>query len=205
MHYVIYRTTNLKNGKWYIGKHKTSNLDDGYIGSGRSLLEDVKQYGRENFTCEILHFLPSEEAMNAKEAELVTEEVVKSDDNYNLCPGGHGGWGYVNTSGLNLLAQTTESREKRSASMKKHHEANPRDPMPDAVRKKIGEASRRNRTFEHGVNAIRGKKRGPMPAITKKKISETLKVRAPDLVCPVCGHHGKGPVMKRWHFANCRK
>jgi hypothetical protein len=38
--------------------------------------------------------------MNVKEAELVSKDFVKEETNYNLCPGGHGGWGYVNSNGL---------------------------------------------------------------------------------------------------------
>ncbi len=37
MYYVIYKTTNLVNGKFYIGKHQTNDLNDGYIGSGKIL------------------------------------------------------------------------------------------------------------------------------------------------------------------------
>lgn len=52
-HYV-YITTNLINGKQYVGDHSTDNLDDGYLGSGRYLAAAVKKYGKENFKLEIL-------------------------------------------------------------------------------------------------------------------------------------------------------
>ena len=69
--------------------------------SGKHLNWAMKKYGRENFRKEILFVFDKEEDMDAKEAELVSEDFIKEDTNYNLCPGGQGGWGYVNTVGLN--------------------------------------------------------------------------------------------------------
>ena len=45
MFFIIYQTTNLINNKIYIGKHQTSDLDDGYLGSGKLLLQAIKKYG----------------------------------------------------------------------------------------------------------------------------------------------------------------
>ena len=36
-YHYIYKTTCNVTGKYYIGMHSTSNLNDGYIGSGRRL------------------------------------------------------------------------------------------------------------------------------------------------------------------------
>ena len=36
-HYLIYQITNLVNGKIYIGKHETINIEDDYFGSGKYL------------------------------------------------------------------------------------------------------------------------------------------------------------------------
>lgn len=97
MFYTIYKTTNKLNGKIYIGKHQTENIDDGYIGSGKRLWNSIHKYGIENFEKEILFVFDTEDEMNSKEAELVTKEFCLREDNYNLCPGGKGGWGYINS------------------------------------------------------------------------------------------------------------
>ena len=84
------------DGKIYIGKHQTLNLNDGYLGSGLKLQRAIKKHGVENFTKEILFIFETEVEMNEMEAELVTEEFCLREDGYNMCPGGKGGWGYVN-------------------------------------------------------------------------------------------------------------
>lgn len=99
MFYTIYKITNVVNGKVYIGKHQTNNIDDGYMGSGKLIQRAIEKYGIESFEKEILFKFDTENEMNAKEAELVTEEFCDREDTYNLCPGGHGGFGYLNSSG----------------------------------------------------------------------------------------------------------
>jgi len=74
MHYTIYKITNKINNKFYIGKHKTDNLDDDYMGSGKYLLHSIKKYGVDNFVKEILFVFDKESEMNAKEKELVSKE-----------------------------------------------------------------------------------------------------------------------------------
>ena len=98
MHYIIYKTTNLVNGKFYIGKHKTKNLDDGYIGSGKLLKRAIKKYGLDQFKTEILEICPTEAHMNlAEKIYVVTDPEVS----YNLCSGGAGGFEYINKHQLN--------------------------------------------------------------------------------------------------------
>ena len=98
MHFTVYQTTNKIDGKIYVGKHQTANLDDGYLGSGKLLRRAIKKHGKENFKKTILHIFETEVEMNAREAEIVTEEFCARDDTYNICPGGQGGWGYVNVA-----------------------------------------------------------------------------------------------------------
>lgn len=123
--YLIYKTTNKLNGKEYIGKHITKNKEDGYIGSGRLLKEDVELLGEENFFTEILHECPNEVVMNELERLYVTPQYVANTETYNLCVGGKGGFSYINQAGLNNKNHhTPEVLYKKSKTFKKRWEEN---------------------------------------------------------------------------------
>lgn len=92
MFYIVYKITNKLDGRFYIGKHQTKDLNDRYMGSGNLIKRAIKKYGIENFNKEILHVFDNEEEMNLKEKEL----VVIGENSYNLCKGGKGGFGYIN-------------------------------------------------------------------------------------------------------------
>jgi hypothetical protein len=56
-YHYIYKTTCTITGKYYVGMHSSSNLEDGYIGSGKKLWNSVRKHGRENHIIEILGIL----------------------------------------------------------------------------------------------------------------------------------------------------
>lgn len=95
MYYLVYQITNKINNKIYIGVHKTNNIDDGYMGSGKLIIRAIKKYGIENFSKTILFEAVSSEEMFQKELEL----VELGPHSYNLKKGGSGGFDYINSNG----------------------------------------------------------------------------------------------------------
>ena len=84
--YYIYQTTNLINGKIYVGVHGSENIEkDKYIGSGRTFLKAVKKYGRDAFVREILYEFDNDTEAYNLEHELVDEDFVERRDTYNMC------------------------------------------------------------------------------------------------------------------------
>lgn len=86
----FYKITNKINGKYYYGVHSTDNLNDGYMGSGVGLWAAFKKYGIKNFYKEIVEFFETIEEAFAKEAEVVTIDLVKDKNCYNRMCGGVG-------------------------------------------------------------------------------------------------------------------
>lgn len=102
IYYTVYRTTNLVNGKIYIGAHKTDNLNDNYLGSRLALARAIDKYGEENFSRETLYKFSSANNMFNMEADLVNEDFVARLDTYNIKLGGRGGWDFVLNNNLHI-------------------------------------------------------------------------------------------------------
>jgi hypothetical protein len=89
-HY-IYKITCLKNNRYYIGMHSTSNLDDGYLGGGKIIKNSVKKHGKEAHRKEILEYLDNRELLKEREKEIINLDLLGDPMCMNIQPGGGGG------------------------------------------------------------------------------------------------------------------
>ena len=64
---IIYKTTNLVNGKTYVGQDSKNNKK--YLGSGKILKSAIKKYGRSSFKKEIIEY---------PELDLKRDSIMKS-------------------------------------------------------------------------------------------------------------------------------
>lgn len=191
---IVYKTTNLVNGKIYIGVH--CGKDPLYLGSGRAIREAIKKYGRENFKRETLFELETHEEAYKKEGEIVNEEFVKSKENYNLRVGGKGGSKHSEetklllsgiarrrvrvASGFKGKRHNSETKAKISLSRKgsqnseyqktRAREANLGKIVTKETREKLSAALK---------NRVANNKGKPMAHAQKVKISEARKGKVP--------------------------
>lgn len=90
-YHYIYKTTNVLNGKYYIGMHSTNDLDDGYMGSGKRLRFSLNYHGKNNHKVEILEYCENRTELKNRERDIVNEELLNEDLCMNLVLGGDEG------------------------------------------------------------------------------------------------------------------
>lgn len=87
---IIYKTTNLINGKFYIGQDNKNN--EKYFGSGLLITKAIKKYGINNFKKEILEFCSSKKELNEREIFWIEKlNSMNKEIGYNISKGGTGG------------------------------------------------------------------------------------------------------------------
>ena len=171
MVYFVYQTTNIINNNIYVGVHSTSNIDDGYLGSGNRLNYAIKKYGKENFTREILKTFDCLEEAYIFEAFLVDEEFVKRKDTYNIKLGGLGGFYHINQFPPDIRPNIISIKDKVK---KGTYTGGGSNHWPDESRQKVINQARLNATKnrELGLCYIKGSRASEE---TKKILSEKAK------------------------------
>lgn len=170
--YTVYKTTNLVNNKYYIGVHKTANLDDDYLGSGTIFKLSIKKYGKENFKKEVLFIFDNLKDAYEKEYELVNEIFVKCDDNYNLHVGGSGGlaFEYINND---VEFRKAKNRKAQAAMIATEYYKTPEHKAKLSELRKQEWQEGKRKLHPDFPNAFKGKKHSEE---TLQKMSEFQKV-----------------------------
>ena len=180
MYYYLYEIKNKLNGMMYVGIHKTKNINDGYMGSGKAIGNAIKKHGIENFEKTILANFDNEESMRLAEEMYVNDDFLARPDVYNIVNGGGCGWKYVNELYPNK-PKTEEHRKKISETLKLRYATDleyserTREAVRVAAKKPKSEEQKRKTSL-----AMKGRKNreyGPVTEETKKRMIESAKRR----------------------------
>lgn len=104
-------------GKKYRGMHKTSDPNDGYLGSGNHIQAAIRKYGVKNFKKTVIFIAFDYDSMLWAESQLVDQDWVERQDTYNIVVGGGGSFTKrVEGSWVNLM-QIESVKQKRKITM----------------------------------------------------------------------------------------
>lgn len=117
---IIYKTTNLVNGKIYIGQ-SINDEDDNYIGSGTYIKKAIKKYGKDNFKKEIIERCDNKENLNELELFWINHyDATNRNIGYNVAT-----W----TDGL----FSRESRERQKSFLGRKHSSESKEKIRKAL------------------------------------------------------------------------
>lgn len=161
-YYYTYKITLLKGslaGHYYFGQHTTSNLNDGYAGSGRKITDYYKKYGKiehQTYIKEIIAFYNNLDELNNAEAELIGDKYDTDNMCLNLKAGGNRS--LLSAESVKLFSEVKKGNNHPMYG--KHHS--------EETRHKMSEAKKGDKNYLYGKH---------LSEETKKKLSESHKGR----------------------------
>ena len=194
---IIYKTTNLVNGNFYIGQDSKNNTK--YLGSGTLLKRAIAKYGIDNFIKEVLEVCISKEELDKKEIFW----IEKLKPVYNIAKGGSGGDTLSAHPNLESIKTKLKGRVSYHKGKKRPEQSGENNPAKrPEVREKIRQAKLENPTQMFGdTNPA---KRLEVRDKISKNISKSWENRIP-IKCPHCDKESiNASGMTRWHFDNCK-
>lgn len=166
----VYKTTNLVNGKIYIGISRRASFNSvKYLGSGKAFRRAVKKYGKSNFIKEVLLEDPEFMYPDLQRLEVFLINIFNArspDVGYNISRGGDGNVG--ETNGMFGKNHTCETKDKISKTRLLKLEEDP-------LYGKLDEVSKIKRSeFMSERNKLQPTLPNGHSEESKNKISETL-------------------------------
>lgn len=176
MYGYIYKTTNILNGKIYIGQHKANSFDTTYYGSGKYLLNAIKYYGIKNFKCELVEWCETQSITNSRERYWINYHQSRNHKiGYNITEGGEGwkGGHHSKQSKLKISKSKTgvspnreyiitdEIKNKISNTLKTYYKThdNPKKgtTLTDETKEKLRQANLGKKASSETINKMRGR------------------------------------------------
>lgn len=177
--YIVYKTVNTINGKYYIGKHKLlGDSFDYYFGSGPAIQQAIRKYGINNFERITLFETDNEQDCYTKESELLGDLWLTDKNCYNKQPGGKGF-----SSSPNHYTQGQGFSESHLENLKKARRLRP--PHSEETKQKMSASrlgSKRNNETKQKMSLAQAGERNPMygkkhTEEKKKEIGDKLRGR----------------------------
>lgn len=205
---VIYKTTNIINGKFYIGKDSRNNPS--YLGSGLALLKALEKYGRENFKKEILEICSTLEELSKAEIYWAEKlDAYNREKSYNIAICGQGG-----NLGPDVNKKISEGVARYCRKRSDEEKTNRLIKFKQTIQ--MRDLEKKKKLFENMSKAKKGQsswlKGKPMPEETKAKLrkpkSEEFKnklrnkIRTPEHSANISKAKTGKPVPKFWKKVN---
>lgn len=188
MYGYIYKTTNLINGKIYVGQKKSTIFLQDYKGSGKKLRLALQKYSIDNFIVELLEVCNSIDELNQQEAFWIDKLDCRNPKvGYNIALGGNvGGFnkGYKLTEehrrniskGLQGHRLSEQTKQKLSKAKKHTTVSNEIKQKISIQTKKAMQKPEIRDKCRQGGYSHKGKKRKPLTDEQKQKISIATKL-----------------------------
>lgn len=191
---TIYHFTykvNHKSGKYYVGRHSTNNLNDGYLGSGK-WVRTIKD--KDTLTREIIDFYDTFDELLEAENKLIAENIdneLNMNFNNNSIGFAFGDLHPNKDPENNPMygkKHTNESRQKMIQNRKTSHSKNFKGKNHSDEWKQMMSSLHKGKNVSDE---------------TRKKISEKKRNR-PNKTCPHCNVEMNPANYGRYHGDNCK-
>ena len=194
-HYV-YKTMHT-NGRYYIGRHTTDNLDNNYLGSGVWVV-GIKD--KSALKKEILYF-----AKNTDDLKSVEEQIILENYGNPLCMNrglGSNGWTSEEASLENKKRLLNGTHNFIGGEIPRQNQLRR---VAEGIHQWIGNKNPSVKKIKNGTHLWQSEEHKINTSINnKKRFNDGTHHFLSNAQCPHCNKIGQLTAMKRWHFENCK-